>query len=257
MNFKSVATSFLIAITAMLAGCAILNPGVPSSPPGIPVTAAPTRSATIASSPSAVPATPAAIQAAPKAYKNKTFGVCLQYPADWQGPEVYENKDSFVFDIGTDKVYPYGTSLENRLYTKSDAYHISLTFTKRPNDVSIEKYKVDQPWLTQYLTLLSLKDGESKSDQRAKVTRVRSIAAGEYSGIEVIATTSGAAQTDFFYQREAFLINSQYNTFRVSASPANVRVANATSRQDEFARVDEANLPTFRKVVDSIATCAP
>ncbi len=254
---KSIAMPLLIVATAMLAGCAMLNPTAPSAAPGIPATAAPTRSATTASTASAATSTPAAVQAASKEYKNKSFGICLQYQADWLGPEVYENKDAFVFDVGTDKVYPYGTSLENRLYTKPDAYYISLTFTKRPSNISIEKYKVDQPWLNQYLTLLSLKDGESKSDQRAKVTRVRLVAAGEYSGIEVVATTPRTAQTDFFYQREAFLINSQYNTFRISGSPANVRVANATSRRDDYARVDETNLPAFRKFVDSIATCAP
>lgn len=253
IRFKLSTTPLLMITVVILAGCGMLNPAAPTLLPAIPATSVATRAVT---APNAA-LTPTAVQSASKEYKNKSFSICLRSPAEWQGPEVYENKDAFVFDVGTDKVYPYGTSLENRLYTKPDAYYISLTFTKRPTNVSIEKYKVDQPWLSQYLALLSLKDGESKSDQRAKVTRVRSVAAGEYSGIEIISTTAATAQTDFFYQREAFLINSQYNTFRVSASPANVRVSNAATRRDDYARIDEANLPAFRKFVDSITTCAP
>jgi hypothetical protein len=187
----------------MLAGCGIINSLPPT--PALPVKSlTPAPVATPTASTSAVTRTPAPIQEASKEYKNNSFGICLRYPANWLGPEVYDHKDGFVFEVGTDKVYPYGTSLEKRVYTKADAYYIMITFTRRPSDISIEKYKADQPWLSQYLSLVPLKDGESKSDQRAKFTRVRSVAAADYSGVEVVATTAASAQTEFFISARCF-----------------------------------------------------
>ncbi len=192
-----------------------------------------------------------------ESHKNKTFAICLKYPSGWFGPEVYEYKDGFLFEVGNDRVYRYGTSPENRAYTRADDYYIAVTFTRKPSDVSIDQHKQNQPWLEQYLPLLTMKDGESRTDQETRLVRIRTVNLGDYSGVEYISTLSETARTDFYYRREVFLINSRYNTFRITGSPANVKVANEANRRDDYKRVEGGYLSTFRKLVDSISACEP
>lgn len=192
-----------------------------------------------------------------ESHKNKTFAICLKYPSGWFGPEVYEYNDGFVFEVGNDRVYKYGAPLENRAYTKVDDYYITVTFARKPSDISIDQYKQNQPWLEQYLPLLTMKDGESRTNQAAKLTRIRTVNIGDYSGVEYISMPAETAQTEFYYRREVFLLNSRYSTFRITGSPANVRVANEANRRDNYQRVEQAYLSIFRKFVDSVSTCEP
>lgn len=205
----------------------------------------------------AVIPTPIDAQGIWASYKNKTFAICLKYPGRWFGPEVYEYKDGFLFEVGNDRVYRYGTPLEHRVYTRVDDYYIAVTFTRKPSDVSVDQDKQNQPWLEQYLPLLTMKDGESKTDQITKLTKIRTVKIGDYSGVEYISTPSETARTDFYYRREVFLIDSRYNTFQITGSPANVRVANEANRRNDYKRVEGAYLSTFRKFVDSISLCDP
>jgi len=177
----------------------------------------------------------------------------VAYSADWRGPEVYETESSLTFEVGTDVVYPYGTSREDRVYTKENSYYITLQYNKKPADAALAEYESDQPWMVQYLSLLSLSDGDSVSSPRSVVTRVRSVGVGPFSGAEFISTLPESAQTERFYVREVILINDNYDAIRVAGSPNNVIVQDARNWQADYEAVDRDNLATFRRFVDSIS----
>jgi len=188
-----------------------------------------------------------------KIYKNDTFGISLRFPKDWFGPEVYEYEDSFIFSVGTDTVYPYGTDRMDRTYTKENSYYISFQYDKKPDNRTIEQYKSEQPWLEEGLSILSLKDGESKSNARNLVTRVKSAKIGNYTGVEFISTLSETAQTEMFWEREVFLIDDNYNTIKISGGPSNVTIQDTEIWKTYYQAVDKENLNSFYDFVNSVS----
>ena len=59
-------------------------------------------------------------------YENPTTGIRFSFPGDWFGPEVYEYDNGIRIEIGSDLVYPYGTSVQDRVSSRSDAYFIVI-----------------------------------------------------------------------------------------------------------------------------------
>ena len=192
--------------------------------------------------------TPSASPAAGKVYKNNPFGVSIRYPLGWLGPEVYEAKDGFYFEVGTDVVYPYGTDRAERKYEKKNSYYITVQYGRKPPETPIEEYKKNQPWLEQYLPLLTMRDGETKTYEGIVFTRVRQSNKNNFKGVEYTVSLS---PIDF--HREVLLVNDNYDTFRIEGSPKNVEVINEAEWKTAFQVVDEANLNTFREVVNSIS----
>jgi len=149
--------------------------------------------------------------------------------------------------------YPYGTDRLDRKYDKKNSYYISVQYTKKPQGTAIDEYKKNQPWLEGYLPLLTMKDGETKSDLRSKLIRIKQTNIGNYKGVEYISTLSETAQTEWVYSREVFLINDNYDTVRIQGSPNNVEVVNKSEWKTAYQQIDEANLPIFRDLVNSIS----
>ena len=98
-----------------------------------------------------------------------------------------------------------------------------------------------------------MKDGETKSDLRSKLIRIKQTNIGNYKGVEYISTLSETAQTEWLYSREVFLINDNYDTVRIQGSPNNVEVVNKSEWKTAYQQIDEANLPIFRDLVNSIS----
>ncbi|OGM14012.1 hypothetical protein A2873_03325 [Candidatus Woesebacteria bacterium RIFCSPHIGHO2_01_FULL_42_80] len=98
-----------------------------------------------------------------------------------------------------------------------------------------------------------MKDGETKSDLRSKLIRIKQTNIGNYKGVEYISTLSETAQTEWVYSREVFLINDNYDTVRIQGSPNNVEVVNKSEWKTAYQQIDEANLPIFRDLVNSIS----
>ena len=189
-----------------------------------------------------------------KTYKNDSFGLSLKFPSAWYGPDVYESSQVVRVEVGSDKVYPYGTGLEERFYDIKNSYYIVIQYSKTTdNNLTMEQYAESGPWIKTYLSLLSLKDGESISGLRALVIRVRKLKIGRFEGLEYIETLSATAQTEITYTRRAVLFDEHLNTLNITGTPNNVEIANVNNWRDAYQKVDEANQDTFYKVLESIA----
>jgi hypothetical protein len=190
-----------------------------------------------------------------KIYKNDSFGLSFQFPSAWYGPDVYSSSQVVRIEVGSDKVYPYGTSLEERIYDIKNSYYIVIQYSKTTNNnLTLGQYASEsQPWIKTYLSLLSLKDGESISGLRDLVIRVRKLKIGRFEGLEYIETLSATAQTEITYTRRVVLFDEHLNTLNITGTPNNVEITNKDNWRDAYRKVDEANRNIFYKVLESIA----
>ena len=181
---------------------------------------------------------------AEKSYTNSGFGFGFQFPSNWFGPEEYISDPILRVEVGSDKVYPYGTDPAERVYELKNSYNVVIQVSK--NDQN-------QVWKDTYQTLVNLKDGESVSDARSLTIRVRQFSLGGFEGIEYISTLSETAQTEAVYARQVILINPQTNDLiTVMGQPINVEVNDGANWRDVYQSIDEANLAVFREIVESI-----
>lgn len=179
-------------------------------------------------------------------YSNSKFNLSFQFPSNWYGPDVVEGDQGTTISVGSDIVYPYGTSREERLYKINNSYYVTIQFTKSsPN-------QPDSPYLSMLNSMLNLEDNESFSTPRSLHTRVRSVQLEGFEGIEYISTLSETAQTEFFYVREVVLYDEHRNVLRITGSPNNVERTMQESMLDAYKAVDEENLETFYMVLESI-----
>ncbi len=184
-------------------------------------------------------------------YSNDTFKISFQYPRDWYGPDVYENETDLRLMIGSDQVYPYGTSREDQISTVENSYYITIQYRKNQNNTNPDDYQ-NQPWMSGYLALLDLKDGESISTARALDIRVREVTLGAFTGLEYISTLSETAQTEHFYARRIVLFDQNMNALEISGSPNNVQIGESEDWRNVYRSIDEENYDIFRKVFESI-----
>jgi len=186
-----------------------------------------------------------------KIYKNDPFGLSLEFPSTWFGPDVYV-QDGIRVEVGSDKVYPYGTDRLERIYNIQNSYYVVIQYWKNNNNWTLEQYSENQPWIKTYLSLLNLKDSESTSDLRDFVTRVRKLKLGRFEGLEYISTLSATAQTEMYYTREVVLFDEHLNTLHITGTPNNVEIINKDNWHGTYQMVDEANKDAFYKVLESI-----
>jgi hypothetical protein len=177
-----------------------------------------------------------------KSYTNSAFGFGFQFPSSWFGPEEYVSDGTLRVEVGSDKVYPYGEPPEQPSEVRN-SYNVVIQYSK--NDQN-------QYWRDTYQSLVNLKDGESLSDARSLLIRVRQINIGRFEGIEYISTLSETAQTVPVYSRNVILIDDQSNLLSIIGQPNNVEISNGASWRDVYRMIDEANLTLFHEIVESI-----
>ncbi len=100
--------------------------------------------------------------------------------------------------------------------------------------------------------MLTMQDGESLSDRRSLLTRVRQVNLGDFQGVEYVATLSETAETELFYVRAVFLINANADTVQITGEPTNVGISEVAQWKADYQRVDEAHLEFFRALVGSL-----
>jgi hypothetical protein len=180
-----------------------------------------------------------------KLYANNAFGLSFQYPSNWFVLD-YVSDDTLRIEVGSDKVYPYGTDPSERINELTNSYNIVIQYTM--NDQK-PYWKED----TTYQSLLNLKDGESLSDARSLLIRVSQLDIGRFKGFEYITTLSETGQTDHFYSRSVMLFDEQTNDLvTIMGQPYNVEVSNGMEWRDVYRTIDEANLTFFHEIVESI-----
>jgi hypothetical protein len=177
-------------------------------------------------------------------YGNTDFGLGFHFPSDWYGPEVYTVEQDLRIEVGSDVVYPYGTDLTEQVYTLKDSYYILVEYTKSGNDSSSDHL---------YQVLAYLHDGESYSDARSLITRVRQVSLGDYEGYEFTSTLSESAQTEIFFGRQLILYGPDGSKLTITGQPNNVQMTDKSLWRDAYQAVDEANQELFYQVMNSIA----
>lgn len=196
-----------------------------------------------------------------KTYENKTFNIAFKFPPDWLGPEVYEHQDGFFSEVGTDKVYPYFTLKDKKLYEKKNSYYIRVQFERRPTQFSISQYKAilfqTQTAVQRELSLVSKKDGETYTDIMYSLTRIREVKIGNFKGVEFISSISGSAgeTTDWVYSnqvRKVLLINDNYDIFSIVGSPNNIDISGIENWKEVYDKIDKDNLNIFRQFVETV-----
>lgn len=225
----------LVAAVAVfaLAACA---PQAPVTTPQ-PTTQSPSPAET------RTPSGPSSTEVAPaiRAYLNRDFGLAFQYPSVWFGPEEYVSGGTLRVEVGSDKVYPYGEVPEQPSEVK-DSYDVVVQYDKAagaPPEI--------------YGTVKNLQDGQSSSDARSLVTRVRAIELGRFTGFEYIFTLPEGAQTDHLYGRQVVLFDEATgDRLSVMGQPINVEVSEGEDWREAYLSVDEANLPLFEAIVASM-----
>jgi hypothetical protein len=179
-----------------------------------------------------------------KLYTNSAFGFSFQYPSTWFGPDEYVSDQTLHLSVGSDIVYPHGTSGEEQIYAIANSYYVVIQYMQN---------KPDHFWSDFYQALAMLQDGESLRGNRSLIIRVRQLDHGGFTGFEYISTLSEMAQTEYFYSREIILYNEQSNDLlTIMGSPNNVEISDGTDWRAAYQMVDEANLDIFHQVVESI-----
>jgi hypothetical protein len=202
--------------------------------------------------PAYIPESPPAPTPAWQTYKNETFGISLEFPSAWYGPDVYEVDNQLRLAVGSSVVYPYGTQPETEQTSAENSYQVVIQYIQNRENRTLEQYRQTQPWFDDYLSLLALKDGESASTARSLTTRVRELKLGEFIGAEFINSLSETAQTELSFSRTAFLYDGQLNVLIVMGSPSNVVVTDSANWRQAFQAIDEANLDDFYHIVESL-----
>lgn len=184
-------------------------------------------------------------------YKNEDVGFRFLYPADWFGPEVSASEGSLRIEIGSDIVYPYGTSREEQITSIPDSYYILIQYIENTTERSWEDY-TSSGWIDTYLALQEMEDGQFTLTPRSVATRIGEVTLGDFSGLMYLATIPDSAQTERVYLREAMLFDSELNWLRISATPNMVQIADPEKWKNDYARVDTAHLETFLTLLNSI-----
>lgn len=184
-------------------------------------------------------------------YNNPDFGISFQFPSSWFGPDEYIVEDDIRLEIGSDVVYPYGTSREEQVYTLPDSYYILIEYRPNTDNLTMDDYK-NSSWISPPLGMFDLAGGETRTTARSLEIKVRDLEIGRFKGVEYIATLSDTAQTERAYSRQIFLLDEQLNILMISSSPNNVEVTDPANWKADFQRVDEANLETLYHVIESI-----
>jgi hypothetical protein len=238
MYHKQTHPAFVLMLVLAATACAPLAPASSTpqaaSPPAAPVGMQP---------PAVVAPTETLPPASLKPYTNSTFGLSFQYPATWFGPDEYVSGGTLRVAVGSDQVQPYGADQPEQPSEVRNSYLVVVQYSKNSQDDS---------WKDTWSFLTGLKDGESLSGPRSLVTRVGQLDLGRFKGFEFITTLSGSAQTDHVYSREALLVDEQSNLLTIFGTPNNVEVGSGADWREVFRSLDEANLPFFHAIMESI-----
>lgn len=184
--------------------------------------------------------TPTAVD---KHYQNEAFGLSFRFPSTWFGPSEYVSGETLRVEVGSDTVYPYGEPPETPSSIKN-SYNVVVQYSKN-NQSGF--------WKDTFQSLIKMKDGESVSGIRDTLIRVREVNLGRFSGYEFISTLSETAQTEPVYTRSIILVDeSTGDVLNIMGSPNNVEVPGGSSWRDVYRSIDEANLPAFQGIADSI-----
>ena len=156
----------------------------------------------------------------------------------------HETEGSLRLVVGSDVVYPYGTSRKEQITTVPDSYYITIQYFENIESRTWDDF-INSGWIDAYLGLLELENGGSITTPRSLTIRVKEITLGDFQGLEYISTLSDTAQTERVYLREIMAFDDDLNWLRITGSPNLVVIMDPDNWKDDFSRVDLANLDSI------------
>lgn len=237
---------FILLIYGLLLNACVTSGPASGTATSLPAIATTTNIPETANTPSPASATPIGteVPADRKSYRNNEFGFGFQYPASWYGPDEYITEQTLRVEVGADVVYPYGTGIEERIYTVKNAYYVTIQYSI--NDQNLY-------WQETYQALAALQDGEMIADKRSLTIKIRQLQLGRFEGIEYISTLSETAQTEPVYTRQVILFDEQSNMLTIMGTPNNVDLNGRAGWRDAYQAVDAANQAIFNQIIESVA----
>jgi hypothetical protein len=230
---------FLIIAVLTLSACAPVPAAPPAASPPVSTPAPPVSPTDSLSRP-----TPTELLSTDKNYLNETFGLGFRFPLDWFGPEEYVSGQTLRVEIGSDRVYPYGTDPAERTYEMINSYSIVIQLTRGgASSNSNETYQV----------LAGMQEGGEVSNARSTTKKIRDIELGRFKGFEFITTLSMTASTQPFYSREVILIDDQSNLLTIFGSPNNVVIPPGEGWREIFESIDKENRAAFDEILETIS----
>ena len=233
-------TGLICLLIVSVAACAPL--AAPVQPTETPVPSA-TMEPSATSTPLPASPTPTQQPVETNSYTNDEFNLSFQFPLAWFGPEEYINENTLRVEVGSDRVYPYGTDPVERVYERTNSYSIIIQYTRENRN---------EYWKEIYQTLQNLNDGESFSDARSMVVRIGNVTAGQFKGLEYITTLSETAQTEPVYIRQVILTDDKSNLLTVIGTPNNVQIPEGGDWREIFRSIDEENQVIFHAILESL-----
>lgn len=149
---------------------------------------------------------------------------------------------SVRIEIGSDKVYPYGTDPSEQINELANSYNVVIQYT-------MNAQKPDWKEDTTYQSLLNLKDGKSLSDARSLLIRISQLNIGRFKGFD----------TSQLFQRQGKhpisipvrMSDEQTNDLvTIMGQPYNVEISSGMEWRDVYRTIDEANLTFFHEIVN-------
>ncbi|OGE44161.1 hypothetical protein A3B45_01085 [Candidatus Daviesbacteria bacterium RIFCSPLOWO2_01_FULL_39_12] len=180
-----------------------------------------------------------------KTFKSDKFNVSLNYPSNWSEAEVQEHKDGFNLAIGT--------------YSKVNSYNITFQYTKRPNEIPLERYKNIQEAVQRELGLRGRTEGDTITSAIYTLTKIRDISLQNYKGVEFISSVPESASlgslTDWKFNstvRKVLFVNDNYDIISIVGSPNNLDLTGGLDKKTVSKEIDEDYINEFHKFIESI-----
>lgn len=238
---RSYLFGLMILITALLGACNL--PAASSESPTLPPPPTPTTELSPIIATESIGKTPPEATPSVSRYSNSEFRISFDYPSSWFGPEEYVADRTLRVEVGSDVIYPYGTGLDERPSSIPNSYVVVIQYTENDQNPY---------WSEIYRSLDRLQAGETITDARSRIIKVRTLRVGRFEGVEYITTLSETAQTEPVFTRQVILFDDQSNWLTIMGTPSSVIIPPGGGWREIFQNIDAANLLYFNQLIESL-----
>jgi hypothetical protein len=188
-------------------------------------------------------------------FTTRDFPLSFEYPATWKGPvesvaDEAGREGQISITIGSDSVYPWADDYPAINYPRG-AYEIVITYLENASRMPLVDLAQNDNRLRAWMDLVLVGDGESTLVHKIQYTRLASVAADDFRGLEFIAATPANAQTDILYRHHAVLA-SQDRVLIVTGTVPNPGATTPATWREIYTSLDGRYRAIFLHVVESI-----
>jgi hypothetical protein len=185
---------------------------------------------------------------------SQLYAISFERPSTWKGPLEEDFGDSthdgqVRIVIGSDSVEPW--DMMTNPYPDG-AYVITITYLDNASQTPLGDLSVLHNEIHAWTDLELISNGQSTVVNKLQYTRIDSIAADDFLGLEFIAVTPPYAQASVVYQHLAVLGNSRKQYLIIAGDIPNPGPKTTETWVETFKAVDDRYQEIFRHVVASI-----